>query len=188
MKLIPLGIEGAWLATSQVWEDQRGFFREWFKSAEVEAETGLKFEVKQANISRSDRGVVRGIHYSLAAAGQHKWITCTFGEINDVIVDIRPGSTTEGEYVSINLNGESGNAVLIQQGLGHAFVSLVDESTVAYLVSSPFSPSEEYEINPLDTKFGINWGLPISELSLSPKDKSAPNWQDQFSMGNLPLG
>jgi dTDP-4-dehydrorhamnose 3,5-epimerase len=186
MELTPLSIEGAWIASSPVWGDERGFFREWFKSADVMAATGIDFVVQQANISSSVRGVVRGIHYSLAAAGQAKWVTCVSGAIRDVIVDIRPDSATYGRYEVVDLSGDAGNAVLIGEGLGHGFVSLADASTVAYLASSPFSPTEEFEINPLDPGIGIEWGLPEGELLLSPKDKAAPTLAERAAEGKLP--
>ena len=187
MELRPLGIEGAWVATSPVWKDDRGSFREWFKSADISDATGLDFSVAQANLSESKRGVVRGIHYSLAAVGQAKWVTCVTGSIRDVIVDIRPGSATHGKYEFVDLVGGDGQAVLIGAGLGHGFVSMVDGSTVAYLVTSPFSPSEEFEINPLDPAIGIEWGLPVGELLLSPKDAAAPMLAERAAQGKLPL-
>ena len=187
MKLTALSIKGSWVVTSPVRSDDRGFFREWFKSADILAATGADFEVQQANISSSARGVVRGIHYSLAAVGQAKWVTCVSGAIRDVIVDIRPGSATYGRYEVVELSGVAGNAVLIGEGLGHGFVSLADASTVAYLVSSPFSPTEEFEINPLDPAIGIEWGLPIGELLFSPKDKAAPTLAERLAEGKLPL-
>ena len=67
------------------------------------------------------------------------------------------------------------------------FVSMVDGSTVAYLVTSPFSPSEEFEINPLDPAIGIEWGLPVGELLLSPKDAAAPRLAERAAQGKLPL-
>jgi dTDP-4-dehydrorhamnose 3,5-epimerase len=186
MELIALGIEGAWLAESPVWADERGSFREWFKASDVETATGINFSVAQANLSESKRAVVRGIHYSLAAVGQAKWVACASGSIRDVIVDIRPASTTFGKYIFVDLVGGSGRAVLIAAGLGHGFVSLEDRSTVVYLVSSPFSPSEEFEINPLDPAIGIEWGFSDGELMLSPKDAAAPTLSRRNSEGKLP--
>jgi dTDP-4-dehydrorhamnose 3,5-epimerase len=186
MELTPLGIEGAWLAESPVWSDDRGFFREWFKTEEINKATGRNFNVEQANISSSTKGTLRGIHYSLAAKGQAKWVTCVSGLIKDVIVDIRPNSKTFGKWIEVELGGTSGNAVLIGEGLGHGFISLADVSTVAYLVSSPFSPTEEFEINPLDSDLGINWGLPLSELKISDKDKNAPTLDERKKEGKLP--
>jgi dTDP-4-dehydrorhamnose 3,5-epimerase len=186
MELTPLGIEGVWLAESSVWSDERGFFREWFKTEDINKATGRNFNVEQANISSSTKGTLRGIHYSLAAKGQAKWVTCVSGLIKDVIVDIRPTSKTYGKWVEIELSGTSGNAVLIGEGLGHGFVSFADVSMVAYLVSSPFSPSEEFEINPLDQAIGINWGLPLSELKISDKDKNAPTLEERKIEEKLP--
>lgn len=186
MGLIPLGIEGAWLAESPVWTDERGSFREWFKEADIEVATGMNFGVAQANLSESRLGVVRGIHYSLAATGQAKWVSCVTGLIRDVIVDIRPASVTFGEYVAVDLVGGSGLAVLIGTGLGHGFMSMAGGSTVVYLVSSPFSPTEEFEINPLDPAVGIAWGLPVGELLLSPKDRAAPSLSERHAQGKLP--
>lgn len=186
MDLTPLGIQGAWLATSPVWEDDRGSFREWFKASDIKSATGLDFSVAQANLSQSKRGVLRGIHYSLAAGGQAKWVTCVSGSIRDVIVDIRPTSPTYGQYVIVDLVGGSGNVVLIGTGLGHGFISLEDASSVAYLITSPFSPKEEFEINPLDPEINIDWGLPLDQLLLSPKDATAPFLAERYAEGNLP--
>jgi dTDP-4-dehydrorhamnose 3,5-epimerase len=186
MELKPLGIEGAWLAESPVWSDDRGFFREWFKSADVLAATGINFAIQQANISESQHGVIRGIHYSLAPEGQAKWVTCVKGGIRDVIVDIRPSSPTFQKSVFVELNGLDGRAVLIGPGLGHGFASLADSSTIAYLLSSPYSPTEEFEINPMDPELGIDWKLYISNISLSEKDKKAPTLAERLVEGKLP--
>jgi len=186
MELSPLGIEGAWLAESPVWSDDRGFFREWFKSESIKQVVGRDFKVEQANISSSTKGTLRGIHYSLTPKGQAKWVTCVSGLIKDVIVDIRPSSKTYGKWIEVELSGTSGNAVLISEGLGHGFVSLAEVSTVAYLMSSPFSQSEEFEINPLDQVIGINWGLPLTELNISDKDKNALTLEERKNEGKLP--
>ena len=186
MKLTPLGIEGVWLAESPVWRDNRGFFREWFKSEDIKKETGRDFGIEQANISLSSKGTLRGIHYSIAPCGQAKWITCVAGSIKDVIVDIRPDSKSFGQWIEVELGGGSGKAIFISEGLGHGFVALEDNSAVAYLVSTPFSPLDEFEINPLDEKIGINWGLDSSELKISEKDKKAPTLAERLAEGKLP--
>ena len=185
MKLTPLGIEGAWLAESPVWSDDRGFFREWFKSEDIKAATGRDFGVEQANVSLSSAGTLRGIHYSVAPRGQAKWITCVTGSIQDVIVDIRPDSKTFGQWVVVELKGDSGKAVFISEGLGHGFLSLEDNTAVAYLVSTPFSPNDEFEINPLDEKLGIKWGMQLSSLKISGKDKIAPTLAERLALDEL---
>lgn len=183
MDIEELGIKGAWLARSPVYHDDRGHFREWFKKDNLERAIGFDFDVKQANVSTSNTGVLRGIHYSLAKDGQGKWVTCVSGSIWDVIVDIRPTSPTFKKWIGIELTGASGDAIFISGGLGHGFISLQDDSTVAYLLTSEYSPIEEFEISPLDPELGISW--PLAELFLSNKDKLAPTLQEQLSSGNL---
>jgi dTDP-4-dehydrorhamnose 3,5-epimerase len=189
MKLTPLGIEGLWVAESPVWSDERGLFREWFKSNEIRALTGIEFEAKQANLSMSNRGVIRGIHYSLADDGQAKWITCANGHVLDVIVDIRPSSPTFKEKVLINLKGGEGKAILVSSGLGHGFLALEDNSIVSYLLSSTYSPGDEYEINPMDREINIDWSLSLVDGSghiISPKDAKAPSLAERLAEGKLP--
>jgi dTDP-4-dehydrorhamnose 3,5-epimerase len=186
MNLKPLGIDGTWLAESPVWSDDRGFFREWFRSEDVKAATSREFGIEQANISLSSAGTLRGIHYSIAPRGQAKWITCVSGSIQDVIVDIRPNSKTFGQWIDVELKRDSGNAVFISEGLGHGFLALEDNTAVAYLVSTPFSPTDEFEINPLDEKIGIKWGIDLSSLKISEKDKIAPTLAERLAEGKLP--
>ena len=189
MEVIPLEIDGAWIAQSPVWSDDRGTFREWFKFSEIEKKTGLTFGVEQANISFSNRGVIRGIHYSLSAAGQAKWVTCVRGSIIDVIVDIRPASVTFGKHLSIQLEGSDGRAILIGKGLGHGFISLENETAVSYLLSSPYSPEDEFEINPFDPYLGINWAIEepgALPVRMSTKDSTAPSLLDRKNCDLLP--
>jgi dTDP-4-dehydrorhamnose 3,5-epimerase len=187
MNLVPLEIDGSWLFRSPVYGDDRGSFREWFKSSDIEAETKIKFSIAQANVSTSAKGVIRGIHYSLAVIGQAKWITCQAGRMNDVIVDIRPDSPTFGHNQIIELTPQNGLSIYIGEGLGHGFISLEDNTVVSYLVSSPFSPKEEFEINPLDPALGIAWGIPNEFLKVSAKDAAAPNLEAQKGAGKLPF-
>jgi dTDP-4-dehydrorhamnose 3,5-epimerase len=186
MKIAPLDIEGAWVAESPIWSDGRGFFREWFKLEAINNATGRDFGIEQANISLSSKGTLRGIHYSTAPRGQAKWITCVSGAIKDVIVDIRPESPTFGRWVDVELRGDSGKAVLISEGLGHGFIALEDNTAVAYLVSTPFSPGHEFEINPLDEKIAIDWGMQPSDFKISDKDKKAPTLSERLREGKLP--
>lgn len=175
-KLTPLGIEGVWLFESPSHGDDRGYFREWFKSSAVEETLGRSFKVAQANLSKSKRGVVRGIHFSTAPEGQAKWVTCANGALWDVIIDIRPNSATFKQWVAIELRAEEGKAVIISEGLGHAFVALEDETVISYLLSSPYSPTEEHAINPKDPEIGIKW--PSLDLTFSEKDSAAPTLEE----------
>lgn len=184
MKMKELEIKGAWLATSPIHRDDRGHFREWFKATTLRNHASDDFEVMQANLSVSQKEVIRGIHYSLVMGGQSKWITCVAGSIWDVIVDIRPTSPTYKKWISVDLNADSGDSILISAGLGHAFMALEDDSIVSYLLSSPYSPSDEYEISPLDTELGIKW--PAKNPVLSGKDSAAKTLRQMQDSGKLP--
>ena len=189
MKLTPLGIEGAWLAESPLRSDERGSFRQWFICEEVLSKTGIDFSVQQANISISQRGVIRGIHYSLAPEGQSKWVACVQGSILDVIVDIRPESPTFKKYEIVELTGIGGQALLIGAGLGHGFLSLEDNTAIAYLLSSAYSPNLEYGIQPTDPELNINWHLELIGgvgVVFSTKDAQAPSLKERFTEGKLP--
>ena len=103
-----------------------------------------------------------------------------------MIVDIRPKSPTFGQWIDVELRGDTGKAVFISEDLGHAFIALEENTVVTYLLSTPFSPSHEFEINPLDEKIAINWGMQDSILKISDKDKNAPTLQDQLTERKLP--
>ena len=186
MKIEPLSISGAWLVKFQTFNDKRGFFREWFKSEEISKVTDFNFSFSQANLSFSLKGTLRGIHYSLAKNGQAKYVTCIKGRIQDVIVDIRPDSPTFGKWIDIDLNEDSGSAILIEPNLGHGFLSLAESSTVVYLTSSTYDPKNEFEINPFDIDLSIKWGLPVAEIIISERDETAPSFKERELTDGLP--
>lgn len=189
MKITPLEINGVWLVESPVWSDIRGTFREWFKSNEILQITGQEFLAVQSNISRSDKGVIRGIHYSLAPNGQAKWVTCVEGSILDVVVDVRRSSPTFGKYLTISLHGDQGNSLFIEGGLAHGFLAIEDKTMVSYMLNSPYMPELEYEIQPLDPDLGIDWKFELlagTKVIMSQKDAEAPTLTQRFIEGKLP--
>lgn len=183
MKLEPLEIHGNWKATSKSHSDTRGIFREWFKESDIFEITGMHFDVAQANISTSQKGVLRGIHFSSAAEGQAKWVTCLTGSILDIIVDLRPESDTYKKWTSIELNSKNGEAILVGERMGHAFLVLQDSTTVAYLLTSPYQPEFEHAIQPFDLSFAISW--PMADVILSEKDQNAPTLDTHVRMGHV---
>jgi dTDP-4-dehydrorhamnose 3,5-epimerase len=185
MKLSPSSIEGAWLVDPVRHGDDRGWFQEWFKKSEVEKQIGFSFEPVQLNVSRSQVGVVRGIHYSIAAVGQAKLVTVMSGEIDDYIIDVRPGSPTFGRWERVRLSSERGNSVLLGPNLAHAFHCLSDDAVICYAVSAEYNPEAEKAINPMCPTLKIEWNANFPVL-LSPKDEAAPNLEDQRIAGLLP--
>jgi dTDP-4-dehydrorhamnose 3,5-epimerase len=183
VKIEKLSIEGAWIAKSPLLTDNRGYFREWFSLEQISSTLGLAFDVKQANMSSSKKGVIRGIHYSIVEEGQSKWVTCVSGLIWDVVVDLRPNSPTFKSWLGVYLSPSTGDSLLISEGLGHGFVSLEENSEIVYLLNSPYSPSKEFAIHPLDPDLGIDW--PIQNIVLSNRDSTAPSFREQLESGKL---
>jgi dTDP-4-dehydrorhamnose 3,5-epimerase len=166
--------------------DERGSVQEWFVSENFNSYLNGNFNIEQINITKSLKNSLRGIHYSLASQGQVKVITCISGAILDVIVDIRLNSPTFGKHIKIELNSSDNNSIFISKGLGHAFLSLTDFSTVAYLMSSKFDASSEYSINPFDEKLGIDWPVEKNKLKLSNRDLGAPTLTQRILENRLP--
>lgn len=185
MKLSKSRIEGAWLIDPVRHGDERGWFQEWFKKSEVEKQIGFSFEPVQINLSHSQQGVVRGIHYSIANEGQAKLVTVLAGEINDYAIDVRPGSPTFGKWERVQLSSSIGNSVLLGPNLAHAFQCVSSAATVCYAVSAEFNPEAEKAINPLCPTLNIEWNNNFAIL-LSPKDETAPSLDQQLEAGLLP--
>ena len=183
----PLAIAGSWSIENQVHGDQRGEFVEWFKAPALQEATGRSFSLAQANMSRSTRGALRGVHFADVPPGQAKYITCAVGSIIDFVVDIRVGSPTFGQWESIELTARSRNAVFLEEGLGHAFLALEDDTVVTYLVTDVYRPDREHGINPLDPALGLKFPLPGDQLELSQKDRDAPGLEEAKESGLLPV-
>lgn len=170
-------IKGAWIHTPSRHNDDRGHFEEQFKISQIESELGRTFTVKQVNQSVSNKGVIRGIHFTDSPEGQAKYVSCPKGAIWDVVIDLRKDSLTYGQWDAVELSEENGLSVFIAEGLGHAFLSLEDGSVANYLCTSEYAPEADITINPLSAKLAIafeSWGF--TELSLSVKDSEAPDF------------
>jgi len=191
MQVRELTVPGALELTPRQFGDDRGVFLEWFRGADLAETLGHRFELAQANLSVSAAGVLRGIHFADVPPGQAKYVTCPKGAVLDVVVDIRVGSPTYGQWDSVLLDDVDRRAIYLPEGLGHAFMSLEDGSTVAYLCSAPYAPGREHGVHPLDPEIGIAWptegrdGRPLSPL-LSPKDAEAPTLAEARAQGLLP--
>ena len=181
-----LSIEGCFLLEHNVFPDDRGIFREWFKADAIK-EIDNSFVVSQANHSVSRQGVIRGIHFSLAPEGQSKVVTCASGRIVDVLVDLRVGSPTYLKVEYVELAEDSGKVVFIASGVGHGFVVQSDSAAVVYLTSSAYAPDFEKAINPTDPALTINWPMPEgANPVISSADLQAPSMADAIDLGILP--
>ncbi len=191
MDLRELAVPGAIEITPRQFADPRGTFLEWFRAEPFIEAVGHPLDLRQANCSVSAAGVLRGIHFADVPPSQAKYVTCASGAVLDVVVDLRVGSPTFGRWDSVLLDDVDRRAIYVSEGLGHAFCSLADGSTVLYLCSAGYAPEREHGVNPLDPELGIAWpttdreGRPLTPL-LSEKDAAAPSLAEARVQGLLP--
>ena len=181
-----LSIPDAYEFTPVVHSDSRGVFLESYRFEPLEQAVGHRLDLRQTNISVSARGVVRGVHYALVPPSQAKFVTAPRGALLDVIVDIRVGSPTFGQWDSVVLDEVERKAVYLAEGLGHVLIALTDDATALYLASAVFTPERELGLNPLDPELAIEYPFPLDELVLSPKDTEAPGLSEAAERGLLP--
>lgn len=164
------GIVGALLFTPTPHRDERGFFSRTF-DAEVAREASLDpAAFAQDSISRSARGVIRGMHIR-NGAGEAKLVRCSYGAIFDVIVDLRRASPTYRNCESFELTGDSQISLFIPAGCAHGFQALTDPADTSYRIDRPHDPAEDVSIAFDDPELDIPWPLPVSVMS--PRDRLA---------------
>ena len=185
VKRLSLTIEGAYVLEAPLWQDERGYFREWFRR-DVLGDDGPELTVRQANLSLSKRDVVRGLHYSIAPEGQAKLVTCAWGELVDVLVDVRVGSPTFGTVEMVELSAKGPSSVYLPEGLAHGFCVTSELAALTYLLSSPYNAPMELEISPFDEALSIAWPV-VGEAILTPKDASAPSLESRRRAHELPI-
>ena len=186
MQIRELTIPDSYEITPVQRADDRGLFLEWYRFDKLEEAVGHPLALRQANLSVSKKGVVRGIHFADVPIGQAKYVTAAHGAVLDFVIDIRVGSPTFGQWDAVRLDDVDRKAIYIAEGLGHAFVALTDDATVSYLVTDTYNPTGEHGINPLDTDIALVFPDEAGEALLSPKDTDAPTLREAQAAGLLP--
>ncbi|MCP9488400.1 MAG: dTDP-4-dehydrorhamnose 3,5-epimerase [Solirubrobacteraceae bacterium MAG38_C4-C5] len=171
MQRLETRLDGPVLLEPTVHGDARGFFCETYRE-DVWAAHGVPGGFVQDNHSRSGRGVVRGMHFSVGE-GQAKLVRCARGAILDVLVDIRPGSATHGEWEGFTLDDETMRQLYAPVGFAHGFCVLSEIADVVYKVSTYFDPELETGFRFDDPAVGIAWPADL-ELKVSARDREAP--------------
>tara|TARA_R100001143_G_C3359601_1_gene134666 strand:+ start:1248 stop:1796 length:549 start_codon:yes stop_codon:yes gene_type:complete len=176
----PLPLEGAHLIQLKKFSDERGFFARSFCKDEFE-QAGLESDWVQVNNSLSrKKGTLRGLHFQRPPQSEVKMVRCIKGAIWDVIVDIRKGSKTYGEWVGAELNEENRDMMYVPKGFAHGFISLTEDSEILYMVSARYNPDLEGTLRWNDPFHGIEW--PMAPQILSEKDQNATDWNESKSI------
>jgi len=164
-------IAGALLFTPTPHVDERGFFSRTFDTEIVRAAGIDPGGFAQDSISRSVKGVIRGLHLR-SGAGEAKLVRCSYGEVFDVVVDLRPDSPTYRNIEFFELSGDSQVTVYVPAGCAHGFQALTDPADVSYRIDRPHDPNEDVTIAFDDPDLAIPWPLPVSTTSA--RDGAAP--------------
>ena len=182
MEIIKTNIEGVVIIEPRIFKDDRGYFFESFSQREFE-EKVCKTTFVQDNESKSSYGVLRGLHFQKPPFAQSKLVRVIKGVVLDVAVDIRKGSPTFGQYVSVELTGENHRQFFIPRGFAHRFSVLSEEVIFQYKCDNFYSPQSEGAIAWNDPDLNIDWRIPAEKVVLSEKDSKHPrlkDWQNVF--------
>jgi dTDP-4-dehydrorhamnose 3,5-epimerase len=170
LERIDTELPGVFLIEHRVFGDARGWFFEGYHARDFEA-IGVRRVFVQDNLSRSARGVLRGLHYQLTRP-QAKLVRVIAGEVLDVAVDVRRGSPFFGRWASAVLSAENKRAMFIPEGFAHGFYLLSESADFLYKCSDYYAPSDERGVLWSDPAIGVRWGIaPGSEPLLSAKDR-----------------
>lgn len=182
MEIIKTNIEGVVIIEPRIFKDDRGYFFESFSQREFE-EKVCETTFVQDNESKSSYGVLRGLHFQKPPFAQSKLVRVIKGAVLDVAVDIRKGSLTFGQYVSVELTGENHRQFFIPRGFAHGFSVLSEEVIFQYKCDNFYSPQSEGAIAWNDPDLNIDWRIPAEKVVLSEKDSKHPrlkDWQNVF--------
>ena len=178
MNVIKTPIEGLLILEPKVHGDARGYFFESYNEKAFEAATGKHINFIQDNQARSVKNVLRGLHYQNAPTPQTKLIRALEGVIWDVVVDIRPGSATYGQWFGLELSADNKKQFLIPQGFAHGYSVLSDTAEVFYKCDNFYDKTAEGGINFNDATLNIDWKINLADAIVSDKDLVQPLMKD----------
>ena len=176
MKVTETGLKDCFLIEPQIFGDERGYFFESFNQTVFTEKTGLTVDFVQDNQSKSDRGVLRGLHFQKGEYAQAKLVRVIKGKVLDVAVDLRKDSESYGKIYSIVLSGENKKQLFIPRGFAHGFSVLEDDTIFMYKCDNYYNKASEGGIIYNDPELNIDWMLGQDEIRLSEKDSVLPNF------------
>lgn len=170
MRVTATALDGPLIIEPEVHGDDRGFFLESW-NAQTFAEAGLDIAFAQDNHSRSDKGVLRGLHFQNPQP-QGKLLRVVSGAVFDVAVDLRHSSETFGKWIGVELSAENKRMLWVPRGFAHGFLTLKDGTDFLYKCDAPYAPEHEQVLSWDDPDLGIDWPLEGLEPRLSERDRA----------------
>jgi len=180
MKITETSIDGLIIVEPKIFNDDRGYFYESYNKSKFK-EIGIDADFVQDNQSLSQKGAIRGLHGQANPFAQGKLVRVIRGKVIDVAVDIRKGSATYGQHVSIELSEENKLLFWIPAGFLHGFATLEDNTIFTYKVNNFYDKASEIGVIWNDPSLSINWGISPEEALLSPKDEILPTFNSFIS-------
>lgn len=185
MKFTRTKIQEVIIIEPKLFSDDRGYFYESYKKTELDSFLNFSVNFIQDNESKSNKGVVRGLHFQAPPFAQTKLVRVIKGSVLDIAVDIRNGSKTYGEFVAVELNESNKKQLFIPRGFAHGFVVLSDEAIFAYKVDNHYNKESEGGIRFNSPELEIDWKIEFDKLKLSPKDIVLPSFSEFISPFNI---
>lgn len=174
MIFLPCELAGAFQIELEPLPDARGFFARAWCRREF-ADHGLVTDLMQFNLALTrQKGTVRGLHYQAAPFGEAKLVRCTRGAVHDVIVDLRPASSTFRRSMGVELSADNRRMLYVPEGCAHGYQTLIDDAEVCYHTTQYYHPTSARGVRYDDPAFGLRWPLPVSVISDA--DRSWPDF------------
>lgn len=177
MKYIKTDFENLIIIKHNIYADNRGYFKENFKTEDLEEIINTKLIFCQQNTVKSNQNVLRGLHFQKEPKAQSKLISVSVGKILDIAVDIRKESVTYGSYFSYVLSAENHESIFIPKGFAHGYLTLSDSAIVTYQVDNYYDPDSESGISYDDDFLKIDWGIKEEKIIISEKDRNQNSYK-----------
>lgn len=178
MNIEQTSLKGVIIINHDVYEDQRGFFKETYQKNKFD-EIGIKYDFVQDNFSFSNKNVIRGLHFQKLKP-QGKLIWCPYGKVLDVVLDINPSSKTFGKHISVELESNIPLSIWVPPGYAHGFSVLSDSAMFCYKCTDFYNPDDEFGVRWNDKDLKIDWG--INDPIISSKDDSFPSLKEYYNL------
>jgi len=173
-------LKGCYVITPKLFKDERGYFLETFNEKEFSEKTGIQTKFVQDNLSKSSKGVLRGLHFQEGNSAQAKLVQVIEGKVLDVCVDLRMDSPTFGKHFSIFLDGLNKKQLYVPRGFAHGFIVLKNNTIFSYKCDNYYNKASESGVKFNDKTLNIDWGFPEKDIIVSEKDNDLLTFKDLF--------
>jgi len=181
MKAIATKLEDCFIIEPTVFKDERGYFFESFNQKKFEEATGQNGAFVQDNLSFSEYGVIRGLHFQMEEYAQAKLVQVLAGTVLDVAIDLREKSATFGQWIGVELSGENKKQLYVPRGFAHGFSVLSETAMFSYKCDNFYNKEAESGIIYNDPELNIDWKIPSENAKISVKDMILPYFKSAYA-------